>query len=214
MAACGQWAETQLASWAAELTTIPTNRSRFCQVMSAIAAGPAHSLFLKNDGSLWAMGYNYFGQLGDGTYDNTNQPEQIMPNNVTAIAAGGDDEEVTGHSLFLKSDGSLWAMGYDFFGQLGDGTYSPNVPNSGTNRPEQILASYNQLNGQFLSSSNLQLSFVGVAGANYALDSTYCLAPPNWIPLLTNSANSFGALVLTNIRNPATNIFWRIRSVQ
>ena len=51
------------------------------------------------------MGDNDYGQLGDGTYNNTNRPEQIVASNVTAIAAGGY------HSLFLKSDGSLWAMG-------------------------------------------------------------------------------------------------------
>src|ERR1019366_3174127 len=85
-----------------------------------------HSLFLKSDGSLWAMGYNNFGQLGDGTLIKTNRPEQIMPGGVTAIAAGGY------HSLFLKSDGSLWAMGQNNFGQLGDCTLNR------TNRPEQI----------------------------------------------------------------------------
>ena len=73
--------------------------------VTAIAAGGCHSLFLKSDGSLWAMGYNAYGQLGDGTYNNTNRPEQIVASNVTAIAAGDC------HSLFLKSDGSLWAMG-------------------------------------------------------------------------------------------------------
>ena len=59
------------------------------QPVTKIAAGGAHSLFLKSDGSLWAMGYNRDGQLGDGTYNNTNQPEQIVASNVTAIAAGG-----------------------------------------------------------------------------------------------------------------------------
>src|SRR5262249_35898403 len=71
--------------------------------VTTIAAGYFHSLFLKNDGSLWAMGYNAYGQLGDGTYNNTDLPEQIVASNVTAIVAG------YGHSLFLKSDGSLWA---------------------------------------------------------------------------------------------------------
>src|SRR5665213_1740689 len=103
--------------------------------VTAIAAGSYHSLFIKSDGSLWGMGLNGDGELGDGTYNaNTNRPELIVASNVTAIAAGEF------HSLFLKSDGSLWAMGGNGFGQLGDGTYFSTV-NSSTMRPEQIVAS-------------------------------------------------------------------------
>ena len=103
--------------------------------VTAIAAGGNYSLFLKNDGSLWAMGNNLNGQLGDGIYNTvahygTNQPQQIVSSNVTAIAAG------VSHSLFIESDGSLWAMGYNYYGQLGDGTY-----NSETNLPEKIVSS-------------------------------------------------------------------------
>jgi len=46
--------------------------------VTAIAAGYGHSLFLKSDGSLWGMGDNLNGQLGDGTYNNTNLPVQIQ----------------------------------------------------------------------------------------------------------------------------------------
>ena len=99
------------------------------QPVTKITGGYGHSLFLKSDGSLWAMGYNAFGQLGDGTFNNTNKPEQIVASNVTAIAAAYY------FSLFIKSDGSLWAMGTNNFGQLGDGTFNT------TNRPEQIVAS-------------------------------------------------------------------------
>jgi alpha-tubulin suppressor-like RCC1 family protein len=101
------------------------------QPVTTVAAGGGHSLFLKSDGSLWVMGDNEFGQLGDGTTDNgnyeTNLPEEIVASNVTAIAAGG------WHSLFLKSDGSLWGMGDNEYGQLGDGTYN------NTNLPEEIV---------------------------------------------------------------------------
>jgi alpha-tubulin suppressor-like RCC1 family protein len=105
--------------------------------VTAIAAGGAHSLFLKTNGSLWAMGYNAYGQLGDGTYMNANRPKQIVASNVVAIAAGAF------HSLFLKSDGSLWAMGYNINGQLGVGTYSRGPPfdHSGISRPRQIVGS-------------------------------------------------------------------------
>ena len=76
----------------------------------AIAAGQQHSLFLETNGSLWAVGYNYDGELGDGFFATrypfaTNKPEQIVSANVTVTAAGSH------HSLFIKSDGSLWAMG-------------------------------------------------------------------------------------------------------
>jgi alpha-tubulin suppressor-like RCC1 family protein len=79
------------------------------------------------------MGNNNSGQLGDGNYNfvppyGTNRPEPIVATGVVAIAASGSD------SLFLKFDGSLWAMGGNFCGQLGDGTYN------NTNRPEQVVA--------------------------------------------------------------------------
>ena len=226
--------------------------------VTAVAAGSAHTLFLKSDGSLWAMGENEVGQLGDGTYNNQDLPERIVASGVTAIAGGTD------HSLFLKSDGSLWAMGGDEFGQLGDGTYRTNAP-YGINRPEQIVAGnvvaiaagggyslfvksdgrlwgmglndlgqlgdgsyndtnqpqqivagppgYNQISIHLLNAGNARLSFVGIAGANYALDSTFNLSPANWMPLTTNSANPGGVLVFTNTPDPAESHFWRIRAV-
>ena len=226
--------------------------------VTAIAAGGYHSLFLKSDGSLWSMGFDTDGQLGDGVYrtnapyNGTNRPEQIVANDVTAIAAGGN------HSLFLKSDGSLWAMGKNLNGQLGDGTngnqfhtnrpaqiiaggvaavsagqlHSLFIQNDGSlwgmgdnqraqlgeiyhslvNQPEPILAAYNYISSQRLS-CDMQLSFVGVAGANYALDRAFNLSPADWVPQSTNAADSIGVLVFTNAPVIDTNNFWRIRSV-
>ena len=73
--------------------------------MTKIAAGDSQSFFLKSGGSLWVMGLNDHGQLGDGTLNPTNWPEKVLGTNVTTIAAG------IHHTLFLKSDGSLWGMG-------------------------------------------------------------------------------------------------------
>ena len=33
----------------------------------AISAGDQHSMLLKTDGTVWATGWNHFGELGDGT---------------------------------------------------------------------------------------------------------------------------------------------------
>ena len=123
---------------------------------------------------------------------------------VTKIAGGG------GHSLFVKGDGSLWGMGANGDGRLGDGTYNQ------TNRPEQIVAGppgYNRISVQLLSGGDVRLSYVGMAGTNYALDRSFSLMPLNWMPLATNPAGAGGVLVLTNTPNKATNDFWRIRSV-
>jgi alpha-tubulin suppressor-like RCC1 family protein len=97
--------------------------------VTAVAAGGDHTLFLKSDGSLWAMGDNEEGQLGDGTTTSRSSPEQIVASNVAAVAAGNQ------HSLFIKSDGSLWGMGYNFNGQLGDGS------TINRSNPVQIVAS-------------------------------------------------------------------------
>ena len=64
--------------------------------IEAIAAGGAHSLALKDDGTVWAWGMNQDGQLGNGTYTlgtstlGTNTPTQVGElSAVKAIAAGG-----------------------------------------------------------------------------------------------------------------------------
>ena len=81
-----------------------------------IAPGTYHTLAIKNDGSLWAWGYNYYGQLGDGTNTNRNTPVQIgTATNWASISAGFY------YSLAIKNDGTLWAWGYNTFGQLGIG---------------------------------------------------------------------------------------------
>ena len=178
------------------------------QPVTGIAGGYDHSLFLKSSGSQWAMGDNGDGQLGDGTYNNPSRPEQIVASNVTAVAAGGF------HSLFLKSDGSLWAMGENDDGQLGDGTFGG--VHYSTNRPEQIVAvptGYNQISIQLLSGGGVRLSYTGIAGADYALDSSFSLIPANWVALVTNSAGPGGVLVFTITPNEATNNFWRMRFV-
>src|SRR6185436_17247975 len=83
-----------------------------------IGAGEVHSLGLKNDGSVWAWGRNLFGELGNGTNNNSNVPVQVSTlTDITALAGGAGGV----HSLALKNDGTLWAWGYNAYGELGNG---------------------------------------------------------------------------------------------
>jgi alpha-tubulin suppressor-like RCC1 family protein len=92
--------------------------------VKAIAAGQGHTLALKSDGTVVAWGYNRDGELGNGTNEDSPTPVRVKDfhdlsgnlSGVQAIAAGSS------HSLALKEDGTVWAWGYNFDGQLGDGT--------------------------------------------------------------------------------------------
>lgn len=90
--------------------------------------GQSNIYFIKNDGSLWAMGNNRGGFLGDGTYQTPEHPIQIVPGGVVAVACG---EMFT---IFLKDDGSVWGFGWNGDGALGDGTENESVM-----RPKQII---------------------------------------------------------------------------
>ena len=87
--------------------------------VSAIAAGSSHSLALKNDGTVWAWGANWFGKVGITNPRGTSVPTQMSNlSEIIAIAAGAD------HNVALKADGSVRSWGSNRRGQLGNGSYS------------------------------------------------------------------------------------------
>ena len=85
--------------------------------VTAIDAGSSHSLVLRSDGSVWGFGVNEFGQLGttanNGTRNPNPTPTQVPGlSSIVGIAAGG------GHSLVLRSDGTVSVFGANQEGQL------------------------------------------------------------------------------------------------
>lgn len=88
-----------------------------------VAGGRGFTLALSANGELRSWGSNYFGELGDGSTLQREQPQ--------LIGTGYSQVRVNGASVFaLKDDGSLWAWGSNLYGQLGVGSsdYSLAVP--------------------------------------------------------------------------------------
>jgi len=97
----------------------PSDSTHNLANVTAIAAGGYHSLFLVAGGRVYGAGDNDNGQLGDGTTTRRSVPvtvTSLAPVTATAIAAGSN------HSLAVAADGSVYAWGYNGYGQLGAGT--------------------------------------------------------------------------------------------
>ena len=105
-----------------------------------LAGGVGFNIALRSDGTVWAWGVNYYGQLGDGSItigsqDFTYPPVQVSGlSGVIAIASGYD------HSLALKSDGTVWAWGINASGALGNPAFATctNQPNGVSAVPTQV----------------------------------------------------------------------------
>ena len=86
---------------------------------SEIVPGSDFSIAIDNEGNLWTWGDNEYGQLGDGTKTSRANPVQIIKNikfSQIDIGQGSD------FCIAIDKDGNLWSWGYNYDGQLGDGT--------------------------------------------------------------------------------------------
>ena len=87
----------------------------------AISAGSGHTLVLLEDGTVWSTGLNEYGQLGDGTTENRNKPVQVHHANGEPLSGVKSVLASSWTSTFIMEDGTMWSVGLNIFGQLGNG---------------------------------------------------------------------------------------------
>jgi hypothetical protein len=114
----------------------------------------------------------------------------------------------TANTLSFSNVGAANAANYYVVVTNGYGSVTSSVANLYILPP-----GYDLITNAVLNAKQMYISYVGLAGKNYALDLTHSLAPANWIPQVTNTAGMNGWLSFTNTPSPSTNNFWRVRSV-
>ena len=118
-----------------------------------VSLGYSHSSALTSSGRLFTWGFNAYGQLGDGTYNNN-----YLPTEITRFFNLTNDEIVHidfkgGHSSALTSTGRLFLWGYNSYGQIGDGT----IVNKTS--PTEITSFFNLTSGETITQISIGDTF-------------------------------------------------------
>jgi alpha-tubulin suppressor-like RCC1 family protein len=95
-----------------------------CRVTNGcgLVLSAAATLAVPQSNVVYAWGWNYYGQLGDGTTTERHSPVAVPAlSGVNSLATGGY------HSVALLYDGTVQAWGNNALGQLGDGTTTNRV---------------------------------------------------------------------------------------
>ena len=95
-----------------------TRPHRVASNIQSVKLGSNYITAISKDGGLYTWGYNHKGQLGNGTTIDSSSPIKIMNDVVDCAGAGGGGC----HTIALKKDGTVYTWGWNYHGQLGDGT--------------------------------------------------------------------------------------------
>lgn len=93
--------------------SVPIQVKELSGIVAISARGGGHSLALKDDGSMYLWGANWY----------KSESNYLMPVLVSELSGVREIASGNGHIVALRSDGSIWAFGDNGNGQIGDGTF-------------------------------------------------------------------------------------------
>ena len=107
----GSFAATVLNFFTAEPVKIELGNVK---IKIAEASRNFYYVLLDTEGDVWGCGYNGYGQLGFGNFDDVAVPTKIedLPK-ISNVSAGFY------HLVLLDENGDVWTCGYNSYGQLG-----------------------------------------------------------------------------------------------
>jgi alpha-tubulin suppressor-like RCC1 family protein len=111
--------------------------------VTAIAAGGSHTCVVAGNGAMWCWGYNAFGQLGDNSITQRNEPLPMgsLPSNAATVCAGNHHTCAITGAGDAGTGGALQCWGSGASGQLGNGmTAMALTPGPVTNLGSGVLA--------------------------------------------------------------------------
>ena len=129
--------------------------------IKSVCCGYFFTIFLSENGCLYSVGDNYYGQLGIGNNEYCNSPQKIDTlNNVTLVSCGSK------HVVCMTSNDDIYTWGDNQYGQLEiDDTddYKP-IPTKRTSWPKNIIDIKCSFNHTLVLTSNQE---VFSCGCNY-----------------------------------------------
>jgi len=121
--AWGSNENSQIGDSETDINSTPAQIQELSNI-TAIAAGEYHALALSQDGTVWLWGDQEFHTVSAPHGDMAHNPKPLpeyKPEPVAELSAITDISAGSEHSLALKQDGTVWAWGRNYEGQLGSG---------------------------------------------------------------------------------------------